>query len=186
MIEMRRELNAARGTRPRGLTAIALMLLAELSTGAVAGGVVGALTGGALMPTATLHAQAPASASASAFRLVSAQVVTASGGRPPLLRLAANGPIAFRVLTAEEAAASGVAPGSRRLAVRLYGVRAGDLAASGSLAPFSVVITSASAGEGGSGSDTIVNVGLGGLAPDAALQVRAGQRVNELELVVTP
>jgi hypothetical protein len=112
-----------------------------------------------------------------AFRLVSAQVVTAAGDRPPLLRLAANGPIAFQVLTPEE---SGLPAGSSRLAVRLYGVRPGelDLSTLGGLAPFSLVVTP-------SGSDAIVNVGLAGLAADATLRVRAGQRMNELEVVAS-
>jgi hypothetical protein len=111
------------------------------------------------------------------FRLVSAQVVTAAGDRPPLLRLAANGPIAFQVLTPEE---SGLPAGSSHLAVRLYGVRPGDLdlATLGGLAPFSLVMTE-------SGTGAVVNIGLAGLATDATLRARAGQRTNELEVVAS-
>jgi hypothetical protein len=171
---MRRACKAARGRRL--LVALVLMLLAELGTGVIVGG---------LRPV-VLRAQTYGGPPAPAFRLVSAQVVTTSGGGPPLLRLAANGPIAFRALAAEEAEALGVAPGSRRLVVHLYGLRPGDLAGSGDLAPFSVIITPASDGAGSSGSDAIVNVGLANLPPDAVLHARAGQRVNELEFVVMP
>lgn len=156
------------------LARLVLVLLAEVAVGVVMSGV---------RPLPMRAESRP-----DTFRLVSAQVVTTAGDRPPLLRLAANGPIAFRVLTAEE---SGLPQGSQRVAVRLYGVLAGDVESGGGLAPFSMVVTPASdggsggAGAGASASDTMINVGLAGLAPDAALRVRAGQRANELEIIPT-
>jgi hypothetical protein len=171
------------------LARLALVLLAEMSVGVIVSSLAPALMRAQAqtdMPAAVEPLKAETQAQtqeAQAFRLVSAQVVTASSDRPPLLRLAANGPIAFRVLTSEE---SGLPQGSPRLAVRLYGVRPGELATLGGLDPFSLVVTAASDGGSSGGSDSIINVGLTGLAPDATLHARAGQRANELEIVATP
>jgi hypothetical protein len=179
------------GIQRRRIAPLVFALLTQIGAGAMVGGLApiavraqGESHASAdVMAEGTLQAQTPEPTPA--FRLVSAQVVTSTGNRPPLLRLAANGPIAFRVLTAAEAAESGVPLDSGRLMVRLHGVRPGDLTASGNLAPFSIVITPANDDAGGA-SDSIVNVGLAALPAGASLRARSGQRINELEFVVTP
>lgn len=156
MTMMRKMMTSEGAIRAMGFTSRVALTLLTIAVGA----------GGALGDGTTVSAQ-------ETFRLVSAQVVTAAGSRPPLLRLAANGPIAFQALTPEE---SGLPAGSPRLAVRLYGVRPGELATLGGLDPFSLVVTA-------SGTDAIVHVGL---AADATLRVRAGRRMNELEVIASP
>jgi hypothetical protein len=108
------------------------------------------------------------------YRLASVQVVAASE-RPPALKLSANGPIAFAPLPADE---SGVPAGPHRLVARLYGVTPGDLGSLNGLAPFAVSAVA-------SGSDTLLTVSAGSLPPDATLQLRAGMRSNELQVVIS-
>jgi hypothetical protein len=102
------------------------------------------------------------------FRLVAAQVVTATE-RPPVLKLTANGPIAFRVV--DDESAQGPAD-SHRLVARLYGVVPGDVGVAAGVAPFSLTVR-------GEGSDTIITVSVAG---DATLGIRSASRANEVEV----
>ena len=100
--------------------------------------------------------------------LASAQVVTPIEG-PPLLRLAANAPLAFETRPSGEGDAAGTS-----LVVYLPGVVRADLATLGPLVPFGV---SAVHVEGG--IELIVSAG--GVA---GLAVRAGRQPNEIEVTV--
>jgi hypothetical protein len=114
-------------------------------------------------------ASSPVSAQ-DAYRLVFAQVVT-RGERPSTLKLSATGPIAFRVLPPSE---TGAAATPQQVVARLYGVAPGELATS-ELAPFSVTTRV-------EGHDTILTVTTTG---DVRLELRAGARSNEVEVVAT-
>jgi hypothetical protein len=108
---------------------------------------------------------------AATYRLVSAQVVM-SPQDPPILKLAANGPIAFASLSADEA---GVAASPARIVARLYGVTPGDLGTPTSLAPFIVTVRQVD-------NDSMVTVEVASLPAGHALTLRAAPRTSELEV----
>lgn len=105
------------------------------------------------------------------FTLASVQVVTEGGGRP-LLKLAANGPLAH-VVEPDPLAS----PSSDLLRVRLYGVTPAPGLAAQSGGPF-VVQASAE------GRDTVLTVQAPGLAQGTRLAVGTAARASELVIVV--
>jgi hypothetical protein len=117
------------------------------------------------------------------YRLASAQVVT-STVQPPMLRLSASGPIAFQVLPTD---ASGAPVGSDRVVARLYGIAPGDLASSGDLAPFALMVT-AEASANGVDTDTLVTIATGAVGTTSGLRLvlRAGMKTSEIEAAIVP
>ncbi len=101
--------------------------------------------------------------------LASAQVVTPVE-RPPLLRLAANAPLAFETRPSEDGDAGGAS-----LVVYLPGVVRADLATLGPLLPFGVTAVHV---EGG----MEVTVSAAGVA---GLEARAGRQPNEIDIVAS-
>jgi hypothetical protein len=126
---------------------------------------------------------APTGATATTYRLASAQVVT-STVRPPALKLTASGPIAFQILPID---ANGDPAGPVRVVARLFGVAPGDLASFGDLAPFALTVTAAASG-GATDVDTIVTITTGAVSPTSGqmLVLRAGMKSNELEAAIVP
>lgn len=110
-----------------------------------------------------------ASAGPAVIHLASLQVVDLGG--PPMLRLAADGPIAYAVEPDPSGAGS---PGGLRL--RLYGVQPTAALTQQSGAPFVVQATA-------SGQDTILQVDAPGLA-SGRLAVGTAGRTTELVIVV--
>jgi hypothetical protein len=108
------------------------------------------------------------------YRLASAQVVTFTD-RAPVLKLAANGPIAFTVLPPED----GTSPDPQRVRLRLHGVAPGGPATLAGLAPFVVSVVAEPRG-------SLVTVSLPGLPSGAQLHVRAGVQSNEIEVRSVP
>jgi hypothetical protein len=112
-----------------------------------------------------------AAAQGSQFHLASAQVVTGDG--PPMLRLAASGPVAHAV----EPEPDGSATPADRLRLRLYGVTATAALAAEVVAPYTLQAI-------GDGRDTILVVTAPGLAPGTRLAVGTAARASELVIVV--
>lgn len=107
------------------------------------------------------------------YTLASAQVVVAVG-RPPFLRLSASGPIAFRVVPPEELGAAAV---PHRLVAQLYGVSPGTQPMAGVAAPFSLALQSITDG-------LQLEVSVAGVPEGSRLDLRAGSRASEIEVVI--
>jgi hypothetical protein len=117
-------------------------------------------------------------ASATIWRLASAQVVTSTAG-PPTLKLTASGPIAFETLPVD---ANGDPVGPDRVVARLFGVAPGDVATFGGLAPFGLTVTAAESANG-TDTDTIVTITTGAVSTTSGqkLVLRAGMKSHEIE-----
>jgi hypothetical protein len=112
-----------------------------------------------------------AGAQGAQFHLASAQVVTGDG--PPMLRLAASGPVAHAV----EPEADGSATPADRLRLRLYGLTPTAGFSAEVVAPYTLQATA-------DGRDTILVVSAPGLASGARLAVGTAARASELLIVV--
>lgn len=135
--------------------------------------------GGSGQASGEPHAVGEPPASATTWRLASAQVVTSTVA-PPMLKLAASGPIAFETLPADP---NGGPIGPGRIVARLFGVTPGDLASSGDLAPFVLTATPA-ASANGTDVDTIVTIATGVVTSGQTLVLRAGMKSHEIEAAI--
>jgi hypothetical protein len=143
------------------------LLLAGVATGVTSG------TGRAMVDAPLLAQTAAPPPSTSTYQLASAQVILPTEG-PPILKLAANGPIAFASLPADDA---GIPASPARIVARLYGVSPGDVAAPVSVAPFVVTVRSVD-------NDSVVTIEVPGLPAGHALTLRSSHRTSELEVVI--
>lgn len=112
-----------------------------------------------------------AGAQGAQFHLASAQVVAGDG--PPMLRLAASGPVAHAV----EPEADGSATPPDRLRLRLYGVTPTAALAAEPVAPYTLQATA-------DGRDTVLVVAAPGLAAGGRLALGTAARASELVIVV--
>lgn len=143
------------------------LLLAGVATGVTSG------PGRALVDAPLLAQTVAPPPSTSTYQLASAQVIQPAEG-PPILKLAADGPIAFASLPADDA---GVPASPARIVARLYGVTPGDVAAPASVAPFVVTVRPVD-------NDSVVIVEVPGLPAGHTLTLRSSQRTSELEVLI--
>lgn len=113
---------------------------------------------------------ATALAQGTQMQLASAQVVLTAGGQP-VLKLAADGPLAYRV----EPADPNGPPTPAQLRLRLYGVTAAPGLTAASVAPYALVATR-------DGRDTVLTISAVGLP--AGLQLAMGTAARASELTV--
>ncbi len=105
------------------------------------------------------------------MQLASAQVVVTAGGQP-VLKLAADGPVAYRV----EPADPNGPPASAQLRLRLYGVTAAAGLTAASVAPYALVAAR-------DGRDTVLTISAAGLPAGLQLAVGPAARASELTVV---
>jgi len=113
-------------------------------------------------------ATAIASAQGTQMQLASAQVVLTAGGQP-VLKLAADGPLAYRV----EPADPNGPPTPAQLRLRLYGVTATAGLTAASVAPYTLVAAV-------DGRDTVLSISAAGLPAGLQLTVGPAARASEL------